>query len=52
MAFVVARIELQSSKTVNGTPSRSQYVMRSEECQELMEQALPQWKALAYHDPS
>ena len=34
MAFVVARMELQSSKTVNGTPSRSQYVMRSEERQE------------------
>lgn len=29
MAFVVARIDCQSSKTVKGTPSRSQYVMRS-----------------------
>ena len=40
MAFVVARIELQSSKTVNGTPSRSQYVTRSEERQK---QYHPQW---------
>lgn len=30
MALVVARIDCQSSKTVKGTPSRSQYVMRSE----------------------
>ena len=30
MSFVVARIDCQSSKTVKGTPSRSQYVMRSE----------------------
>ncbi len=30
MALVVARIDFQSSKTVKGTPSRSQYVMRSE----------------------
>ena len=29
MALVVARIDCQSSKTVKGTPSRSQYVMRS-----------------------
>ena len=49
MALVVARIELQSSKTVNGTPSRSQYVMRSEGRQE---QYLFRWEALAYHDPS
>ena len=30
MALTVARIDCQSSKTVKGTPSRSQYVMRSE----------------------
>ena len=30
MALVVARIDCQSSKTVKGMPSRSQYVMRSE----------------------
>ena len=29
MALVVARIDCQSSNTVKGTPSRSQYVMRS-----------------------
>lgn len=30
MALVVARIDCQSSKTVKGTLSRSQYVMRSD----------------------
>lgn len=29
ISLVVARIDCQFSKTVNGTPSRSQYVMRS-----------------------
>lgn len=31
MALVCARMDCQSSKTVKGTPSRSQYNIRSDE---------------------